>query len=66
MINIESIFEINKRNRYEYIFDEDNGNGYYFGSFDGNGRGFSNRFGCSDGDGDSYFSDFLIKDYRND
>ena len=64
MINLNSTFDINERNDYSYIFDEDIGNGFYFGHLDGNGHGFSNRFGLSDGDGDSYSSKNLIRKYK--
>ena len=68
MINLESIFKINNRNDYKYIFYEYYGHGYFFGYLngDGNGHGFSNRFGLSDGDGNSYSLDYLIRSYKND
>ena len=80
MIRLESIFNINKRNRYKYIFDENNGSAYLYSSLNGDGIGngflfgyldrnrqcFLRGFGYSNGDGDSEPTEILTKDYKND
>ena len=55
MIKIHQISKINIQNYYQYIFDKRYGNG----------NGFSDRFRLSNGDGDSFSSKYLIRNYKS-
>ena len=70
MINIFPISYINIQNEYSYIFGKNLGNGFFWGSLNkkgdgwGDGSGFGNIYGFSDGNGHSHSTKNLTRYYK--